>query len=212
MTDMTAVDAAPEVRRPIGLCVGCNYPLWGLPTPRCPECGREFDPLDPSTMIMGRPLSPLARWALGPLRWPVNVVSWLAIGYAIWMARLPGGQIANSVSIIILLSLGLFWLAWPVVRVIIAKNQGWPHSLLMRGQKQRVTVGLALLLTTAAVFFDLPMNAAFHLSRPAMDKMASDLLASSEFYADDQWLGVYHATRIRKITGGGVRITCEETN
>src|SRR5215207_7908717 len=140
MTAMTVIEAephAPSEPKPIGLCLGCNYPLWGLPTPRCPECGREFDPLDPTTMIMGRALTPLARWALGPLRWPVNVMSWLAIGYALWMARLPGGQIRNSSSLWILVALGLFWLAWPVIRVTIAKNRGWPQSLVMRGQKTR---------------------------------------------------------------------------
>jgi hypothetical protein len=30
-------------------CLGCLYPLGGLPEPRCPECGRPFDPDDPKT-------------------------------------------------------------------------------------------------------------------------------------------------------------------
>ncbi len=30
-------------------CLKCRYPLKELPDPRCPECGRPFDPLDPST-------------------------------------------------------------------------------------------------------------------------------------------------------------------
>jgi hypothetical protein len=25
-------------------CLGCGYLLYGLPEPRCPECGRAFDP------------------------------------------------------------------------------------------------------------------------------------------------------------------------
>ena len=28
-------------------CLGCGYPLRGLSDPRCPECGRAFDPTDP---------------------------------------------------------------------------------------------------------------------------------------------------------------------
>jgi hypothetical protein len=212
---MTVIDLdsqAQPAQKPIGLCLTCNYPLWGLPTPRCPECGRAFDPLDPSTMNMGRELTPLAKWALGPLRWPVNAASWLAIVYAIWMARLPGGQIAGSYSILILVLLGVFWLIWPLARVMIARNHGWPHSLLMRGQKQRVAVGLALLLASVGIYFELPLKAALYISRPAMDKLATNLLAADNPYADDQWLGVYHATRIKKIPGGGVRITCEESN
>ena len=219
MTTIETASQAPPDRvehQPIGLCLDCNYPLWGLPTPRCPECGREFDPFDASTMLMGRELSPLAQWALGPLRWPVSLLSFGAMIYALWMARLPGRQIVHSMSIYILASLGLFWLMWPFVRLYFARKHGWPHSLLMRGQKQRVLVGVALLLATAAIVYELPLRASFHFSRPAMDKMAKNLLASPEPYADDQWLGVYYATRIKKTrnTGGvnGVRITCEETN
>jgi hypothetical protein len=31
------------------ICQGCGYVLDGLPAPRCPECGRGFDPADPRT-------------------------------------------------------------------------------------------------------------------------------------------------------------------
>jgi predicted amidophosphoribosyltransferase len=31
------------------LCKSCHYPLKQLTERRCPECGREFDPDDPST-------------------------------------------------------------------------------------------------------------------------------------------------------------------
>lgn len=34
-------------------CLGCGYRLRGLPEPRCPECGRPFDPDDPRTMHVG---------------------------------------------------------------------------------------------------------------------------------------------------------------
>ena len=30
-------------------CRECGYLLRGLPEPRCPECGRPFDPHDPTT-------------------------------------------------------------------------------------------------------------------------------------------------------------------
>src|SRR5688572_14959917 len=31
-------------------CMGCGYALRGLADPRCPECGREFDPDDWTTV------------------------------------------------------------------------------------------------------------------------------------------------------------------
>ena len=161
---------------------------------------------------MGRELTGLARWAMGPLRWHVNLLSWAAMLYVLWTARLPGGQVRHSSSLVILIALGVFWIAWPILRAIVARKYGWPHSVLMRGQRQRVTVGIALLLASAAVWYELPLKAALYVSRPAMDRMATQLLASGNPYADDQWLGVYKATRIKVSLGGTVRITCEESN
>jgi hypothetical protein len=40
---------APEAM----LCLGCGYDLRGLPENRCPECGRAFDPVDPTTFAAG---------------------------------------------------------------------------------------------------------------------------------------------------------------
>ncbi|HEY2584285.1 MAG TPA: SRPBCC family protein [Tepidisphaeraceae bacterium] len=40
-------------------CLGCGYVLTGLVEPRCPECGRGFDPHNPSTYST-KPL--FARW------------------------------------------------------------------------------------------------------------------------------------------------------
>lgn len=213
---MTAIElpVPPEpasASQPIGLCLDCGYALRGLPTPRCPECGREFDPLDPATMNMGRELSSLAKWVLGPIRWEVNLMSWGALVFAIWSARQPGEELARSGGWLILVGLATLWLAWPLVRVIAARKYGWPHSLLMQGQKLRVTVGLCFVLTAAAVHYSLPLKAAVKFSRPAMDKLAADLIASGQPYADDQWVGVYHARRI-KVIPGGVRFTVEEQN
>ena len=32
-------------------CIDCGYPLNHLPDPRCPECGRDFDPDDSKTFL-----------------------------------------------------------------------------------------------------------------------------------------------------------------
>lgn len=37
---------------PFKRCLSCDYILDGLPEPRCPECGRPFDPNDCSTYAM----------------------------------------------------------------------------------------------------------------------------------------------------------------
>jgi len=37
---------------PARYCLGCSYVLDGLPENRCPECGRPFEPDDPTTFSM----------------------------------------------------------------------------------------------------------------------------------------------------------------
>ena len=41
-----------------GRCKECGYALRALTLPRCPECGRPFDPADPETMDLPEHLRP----------------------------------------------------------------------------------------------------------------------------------------------------------
>src|SRR5205823_6131958 len=101
-----------------------------------------------------------------------------------------------SVSLWILLAIGVLWLVWPMVRLITGKRCGWPQSLLMRGQRQRVLVGVIVLAAALAVWRNAPLKSALVVSRPAMNRMARELMASGKFYADDQWVGAYKARRV----------------
>lgn len=40
-------------------CLGCSYCLEGLSEPRCPECGRGFDPNKPNTFAVKPPVARL---------------------------------------------------------------------------------------------------------------------------------------------------------
>lgn len=51
MPRVRASDMKPEEE--IKRCLGCRYVLDWLPENRCPECGRRFDPEDPTTFISG---------------------------------------------------------------------------------------------------------------------------------------------------------------
>lgn len=70
-------------------CLSCGYPLRDLPTPRCPECGRAFDPTNPRTMSLGQPLRPWQRWLLRPTGWPTIALALLATGGLIYLSRWP---------------------------------------------------------------------------------------------------------------------------
>ena len=46
---MEALEVQTAAAKPLIYCRGCDYALVGLRSPRCPECGRRFDPADPRT-------------------------------------------------------------------------------------------------------------------------------------------------------------------
>lgn len=43
------IDNPPIALPQDAICIGCGYPLRGLPSETCPECGRVFQPADPSS-------------------------------------------------------------------------------------------------------------------------------------------------------------------
>ncbi len=53
-------DFTPHVgpRHEQSLCDNCGYPLWNLDRPRCPECGRDFDPTERDTIAPAEGPSP----------------------------------------------------------------------------------------------------------------------------------------------------------
>jgi hypothetical protein len=75
-------------------CLGCNYPLRGLPESVCPECGRAFDPDDTSTYRHG-PWRPRWRRRTGPPKawhlWGLTMVVLLAL-VDLSLPGIPGGR------------------------------------------------------------------------------------------------------------------------
>ena len=62
---------------PLKRCLRCKYILDWLPEPRCPECGRLFDPRDPSTFL-------LRQWAF---RYPLLFGFTLAMPIGCWITE-----------------------------------------------------------------------------------------------------------------------------
>src|SRR3954463_16425522 len=88
-----------ETREIVGTCWECGYSLKGLETHRCPECGRPFDPGDPSTMNMDTPVGPVAAFLMSPPGWPLYVMTGVAVLLSVWVSAAPGpnGRIGNQV-------------------------------------------------------------------------------------------------------------------
>src|SRR5262249_27654189 len=61
-TEHLTMAAQQSVVTPLHFCLSCHYPLDGLASSRCPECGTPFDLKDPHTFLLaGR----YPRW-IGP--------------------------------------------------------------------------------------------------------------------------------------------------
>ena len=64
-------------------CIKCRYSLFGLTSPRCPECGQPFDPNDPTTYL-----------TTDRVVHPVHMVIGFAIvGVMLVLAAASGGQL-----------------------------------------------------------------------------------------------------------------------
>ncbi len=70
-------------------CRDCGYALDGLRTHECPECGRAFDPADPSSFYIKNMPGPNARWWLKQPGWLFFASIALPIGLALWLYRIP---------------------------------------------------------------------------------------------------------------------------
>jgi hypothetical protein len=97
------------------LCAGCNYPLRGLTEYRCPECGREFDPDNLVSVNLGRPLTPLARWLIGPIgmEWSAVILVGCAAGVWVYMACLGTSTTESNITAAFSTAcagLGVIWL------------------------------------------------------------------------------------------------------
>jgi hypothetical protein len=161
-------------------------------------------------MNMGRMLSAFDRFVLGPIRWPVISLTAAATVFVLWLSRLPGGRKTVPLAAIVVLGIiGLLWLVWPMIRVIVMKRTGWTRDQLTAGRKPRRVVGAVLSFTAIAVFLNWPMQAAFWASRPAMTSLANNILRSSNFSHGERWAGFYKVQEVRKASNG-VKITVEE--
>src|SRR6478672_832486 len=78
-----------ESEEKIGACWECGYLLRGLTTPRCPECGRPFDPDDATTMNMGISVGPVKRFIMRPPGWPLYLLTAGAALASLWAAAAP---------------------------------------------------------------------------------------------------------------------------
>ncbi len=136
-------------------CLECGYRLCNLPTNRCPECGRWFDPADPRTMNIpgwrppkekrkpwpesagGNMLGGAVLATFGFLPWPFpqapvlfGALAWCVVGYY-WIRRRLG--------LLKHMREGIAWRGWVKLLLVVSFVLFWvpevdrcPHATVYK--------------------------------------------------------------------------------
>ena len=157
-------------------CLGCNYPLNDLPSPRCPECGRGFDREDRATFNTGRPLNWLDRKLLAPIG-PVTFAT-VAIPCTVMLYLSLSSDIYYMGVHLVMLTFTCGAVA-AVVAVRLALREIIPPVTVPRPRDRRrvLAVVAATAITCLLVVGQVPLRVAFLFARPRLDRLVADVRA-----------------------------------
>jgi len=192
-----------------GFCAKCRYPLRGLPEPRCPECGSEFDPANACTFLVAR-----QRWALGPISrrvwnpptWRLHALSAIPAVLILFSYSVPGQvTILRDLGSLIAIALLVFWLLRLLASLAVDIIYR-PPADQRRAPGPWLLTPLIILVTAVLCRLDVPAHVAFALSRPSLDRLAARAATTPlSSPLTDRWVGVYPVKEIRR-RHGGIRI------
>ncbi len=125
-------------------CLTCGYILDGLPEPRCPECGRTFDPDDPTTYVVKPQCGlPCLLAALGAVCGLLAAGGLAAFVWRNLFSFRSAATIRISVGAVLLLLLGSVFLgSWTVSRCL--KALGRPPAGTCHRSCYRMALALGL--------------------------------------------------------------------
>ena len=156
------------------LCLDCNYSLNALPVPRCPECGRAFDPRDPATFNAGRPLNWLDRAVLAPVG-PFTFAAAAVPCAAMLYLSLDTGIYYMGAYFVLLVLMCVAVAA--IVGVRLTLRAIIPPARVPRPPDRRrvEAIGVATAITCVFVLAQVPLRIAFLCSRPQLDQLVADV-------------------------------------
>jgi hypothetical protein len=190
-------------------CIGCGYSLRRLPANRCPECGREFDPSNPRTMNIGRPLRPWQRWLLKPIGWPTiapAIVGTIGLMYLSGWPRLtivpwsvlygefhwprPMFRPITVPDVVFYISV-LFWLVfvasiilWRLARLILVPRAARNCNVLGPDPRRRhQAMKIAVIVSACCLVFGWQQR----IGRRWMARVPTSTPPSRPYYSDWAW-------------------------
>ena len=145
-----------------------------------------------------------ARFLLSPIGWPtfaLMVVS--ALMYLVGAAAVPSFTGPRVLGILGWVSVAAILLMRGVVRVTVAVvDERW--SALRHGWFRWLVPPIIFAAVHVLVTADVPLRVAFRLSKPEMDRLAEQVLASPSATHRSRQVGLYSATEIRRLPIGPI--------
>jgi hypothetical protein len=184
------------------LCRACAYPLAGLPHPRCPECGRDFDPADARTFITRRSMLTSRLASVAPPRW-LNIAFALVVVPLCLLLCSPTGQLSDFWRAITSLFVVVTFLAWSVP--FLAHLGARAHLLIQRAPQPRPALRwliIPILLTSCIALQDsgLLWSLRWSLARSGFQRAVNNPAATPP-----RFIGTFHIRRIEHPPDGTVR-------
>lgn len=176
------------------LCLDCHYALRGLAARRCPECGREFDPNDPWTMNLGRPMAPALRWLLRPAgKWTVAGAT-LAAGIVLTDAGPDAGRWnRTSVGLTLWAVIAIAWTTRSLMRRVVGRLYRQPVRFDPAAARRKVVAQWLFVVSLFCIYSGFPSYVRFIVLRPGLERVAHAQLTAPSGgppVAPVSWLGL----------------------
>lgn len=162
-----------------GFCLGCGYCIQHLPLPRCPECGRPFDPSNPSSFsVSPKRVGPRFLRLLTLPAWPFVTAGAILLLVQYWRERLPIAPPFwhNSALKNAWLAVSLLWLSAYAGLPLLARLYQVPRPYRPRHHPGWLAFLLLPVFAISSTLCQWPFATTFFLSRPSL----SELVAQSQ--------------------------------
>jgi len=169
-------------------CLSCGYNLHALPEPRCPECGRAFDPEDPTSWGNKRAykFAPIAR------------IAGLLCTVCVALPALFGTVgIAIGHYDAFFLSMLWFYATIPMM-ILLGVWLGSLKACAYKPGRRAYLVGIVFIALNFSLITEWPIRVAFYLHRPALNELIRQHQAGETITLPQQ-VGIFRVYEIETI-------------
>lgn len=181
-------------------CTACHYRLDHLPENRCPECGRAFDPEDPTTFLGRNVISIWARRGRPPGNWTLAATALfgilLLVGASMPKYETIGASFCMAHVMLIALVMDYGFRIAAVSAVHVSTPPRACKRTLGRRRWRWVPLPLLALMLLSAYYSPWLLQIRFGLSRPAFERTVQGLKSGTHTNTGSQFVGLYHVTGI----------------